>query len=665
LSARHAAEGLSEALFSLPRSTKRAIMLVADLLAVELALLCVDLLTSGSLSGFWRWRYWVIPAICLPSLAAMGVYRAVVRYVSAGAVSPVVLGVALSATLLLMGGLLAGAPVTLLREMVIFSLFAFAFLSSSRHLARVLLSLSSRAERVAIYGAGEPAARLLAASRYSRRVKPVALLDPDPRAWGSTIAGLRVSSPSALARLVEDQNVQRVLLVLPEDARRERREALAALAPYRVAVQIVPDVLDGSPEPLARARDVELADLICRDPVPPKLELLTPCVQERSVLVTGAGGSIGSELCRQIVELGPRRLVLLELSEAALYQIDREIRLRMADVISPPELVSLLGDCRDRRRMREIFRHFEVETVYHAAAYKHVPIVEENVVEGVRNNVLATWHAAAAAADARVKNFVLVSTDKAVNPTSVMGASKRLAELALQGLHESESETLFCMVRFGNVIASSGSVVPLFQEQVRQGGPVTVTHPDVIRYFMTIPEAVHLVIQAGAMAKGGDVFVLDMGEPVRIDDLARRVIQLLGHSVRDAEHPDGTIEIEYTGLRPGEKLYEELLLGSNVTTTEHPKILRAMERSLPRRRVASVLADLEHAVDRSEHHQVRQLLQLAIPEYKAGAVHDLLASRSGEDDRTPWRNAAEPQRQGPGTSWRGRMRRSATGRLAP
>jgi FlaA1/EpsC-like NDP-sugar epimerase len=332
-------------------------------------------------------------------------------------------------------------------------------------------------------------------------------------------------------------------------------------------------------------------------------------------MVTGAGGSIGSELCRQIARLGPRRIVLFEMSELALYQIDRELQGIKEREHLGFELTSLLGNAHHKYRVREIIQVYGVQTIYHAAAYKHVPIVEENVVEGIHNNVISTWYTAETAQECGVETFVLVSTDKAVNPTNVMGATKRLAEIVLQGLQQRGGRTRFCMVRFGNVLESSGSVVPLFREQIRRGGPVTVTHPDVIRYFMTIPEAAQLVLQAGAMAEGGDVFVLDMGKPIRIADLARRMVHLAGLTVRDEGNPDGDIEIRYTGLRPAEKLFEELLIGSNVSGTGHPMIMRAMEHSLPWDHVQQVLADLLIAMGQFDVRTASELLRAVVREY--------------------------------------------------
>jgi FlaA1/EpsC-like NDP-sugar epimerase len=333
-------------------------------------------------------------------------------------------------------------------------------------------------------------------------------------------------------------------------------------------------------------------------------------------MVTGAGGSIGSELCRQIVRLGPQRLVLFEMSELALYHIDRELRALVDRGEVQVEIVSLLGNAHHKYRVREIMQSYGVQTVYHAAAYKHVPIVEHNVIEGIHNNVISTWHAAEAALECGVESFVLVSTDKAVNPTNVMGATKRLAEMVLQGLQQRGARTRFSMVRFGNVLESSGSVVPLFREQIQRGGPVTVTHPDVIRYFMTIPEASQLVLQAGAMAQGGDVFVLDMGKPIRIADLARRMVRLSGLTVRDDENPEGDIEIRYTGLRPAEKLFEELLIGNNVTGTEHPMIMRAMEHSLTWEQMQELLHDLIVAMNQFDVKAARDLLMRGVREYR-------------------------------------------------
>jgi FlaA1/EpsC-like NDP-sugar epimerase len=397
-----------------------------------------------------------------------------------------------------------------------------------------------------------------------------------------------------------------------------------------VHVQTVPDLNDilSGRATLADLRDISIEDLLGRDPVAPDSRLLGACIRGKRVMVTGAGGSIGSELCRQILREQPSRLVLFELSELALYSIERELQSLIAGRNLNVELVALLGNTQHRGRMREILQAYNVQTVYHAAAYKHVPIVEQNLIEGVYNNVFATWNAAEAAIEAAVETFVLVSTDKAVHPTNIMGATKRFAEIILQAVQMRHQGTRFCMVRFGNVLGSSGSVVPLFNDQIRVGGPVTVTHPEVRRYFMTIPEAASLVLQAGSMGEGGEVFVLDMGQPVKIDELAHRMIALSGLTLRDEANPDGDIAIEYTGLRPAEKLYEELLIGDNVSGTEHPMIMRAFEHSPEWAEVQSLLAAMRSALENSDCDRARLVLAEAVREYTpADEMHDLIWAR--------------------------------------
>ncbi len=389
-------------------------------------------------------------------------------------------------------------------------------------------------------------------------------------------------------------------------------------------------------------RDLDIEDLLGRDSVPPNERLLSACVTDRAVLVTGAGGSIGSELCRQIIALNPVRLVLFELSEFALYQIKMELlEYQATHQGNTVEVIPILGSVNHLHRMEMILNTFEIDTIYHAAAYKHVPLVEKNPVEGVRNNIFGTWRMAEAAMAAKVETFVLISTDKAVRPTSVMGASKRFAELVLQALARKGGRTSFVMVRFGNVLGSSGSVVPLFRQQIRAGGPVTVTHPDIIRYFMTIPEAAQLVLQSGSMGKGGDVFVLDMGAPVKIVDMARRMIHLSGFTLRDEAHPDGDIAIEFTGLRHGEKLYEELLIGDRVEGTEHPLILRANEEELTWDEVFGFLKKLDKACHEFDSIEVRRLLREAIPAYQPQCeFEDYLWAKIGQDALPVFHEAA-------------------------
>jgi FlaA1/EpsC-like NDP-sugar epimerase len=491
---------------------------------------------------------------------------------------------------------------------------------------------------VVIYGAGEAGAELAIALMAGRTYQPVAYVDEKRSLIGTLIHGVPVVPPEEVHAAVRTEGVRTILLAIPTASRVRRSEVIRELESLGVRVQSVPDLEDiaAGRARVDDLRDVDVADLLGRDPVPPNKRLLDACIRGKNVLVTGGGGSIGSELCRQILRLAPRRLCVLEMSEHALYQIERELR-QMADGAGlQVEIVALLGSAHHRARMRDVMRSFAVQTVYHAAAYKHVPIVEHNMIEGIHNNLISTWYTAEAAVECGVETFVLISTDKAVNPTNVMGATKRLAEMVLQGMQRrAGGRTRFCMVRFGNVLESSGSVVPLFREQIRRGGPVTVTHPEIVRYFMMIPEAAQLVLQAGSMGLGGDVFVLDMGQPVRIQDLARRMVQLSGLTVKDDKNPDGDIEIRFTGLRPAEKLYEELLIGKNVTGTEHPMIMRAVEHSLPWDDMEQILAELMGVLDQFDCAAASALLHRAVVEYQsADGVQDLVWSRSAAAAQT-------------------------------
>ena len=616
------AERLGERLVRLPRSRKRAVMLASDILFVPAALWSALALKLEGLPeglGASPWLYVAALVTSIPIFVRLGLYRAVVRFIGAQAIVAVTAGVTASVVVLaVINAVLPGEGIPL-KALLIYWALALVYVGGTRILARNLMNLRPvGAERVVVYGAGAAGAQAVAALRSGTAYDPVAFLDDDPALHRSVVAGIDVYAPAALQMLVEEESVKVVLLALPSQSRRRRQEILKSLEPYPVRVMTVPDIADivaGSAR-VEDVRDVDASDLLGRDSVPPDERLFDACIRDKIVMVTGAGGSIGSELCRQISRLRPRRVVLFEMSELALYQIDRELRAIMEREHLGFELVSLLGNAHHKYRVREILRVYDVQTLYHAAAYKHVPIVEQNVIEGIHNNVISTWYTAEAALECGVENFVLVSTDKAVNPTNVMGATKRLAEMVLQGLQQRGGRTKFCMVRFGNVLESSGSVVPLFREQIRRGGPVTVTHPDVIRYFMTIPEASQLVLQAGAMAEGGDVFVLDMGKPIRIADLARRMVKLAGLTVRDEERPEGDIEIRFTGLRPAEKLYEELLIGNNVSGTGHPMIMRAMEHSLSWDEVQRLLNDLLIAMGQFDVHTACELLQLAVVEYR-------------------------------------------------
>ncbi len=623
-------------LVGLPRRVKQLIMLLADAVGIYCCVLGV------------AWVYLIRPLpradFFLLALVTMlvahvvarhlGFYNSIVRYLGmglllAGAQVAIVSAIVLSAV-----GWVIGLTTTPFRLAVVYAAFCGFYLVGSRYIAQsLLLRRSPGKENVIIYGAGESGARVVQAIQGDYGYSPVAFIDDAPRTHGSQIHGLTVFPRSELERLVEEKQVTRVLLAMPSASRRERRDIVASLEPLAVHVQTVPDFNDliSGKARVDDIREVDVEDLLTRQAVAPENTLLQATLLGKSVLVTGAGGSIGSELCRQILRVGPKAVVLFEISEAALYQIDKELNALARKIGADVDVVPLLGSVQDQIRVHEVMERFEIDTVYHAAAYKHVPMVERNIIEGACNNVLGTLRTAKAAIGAGVKNFVLVSTDKAVSPTNVMGATKRLAEQTLQALQGTTNTIRFSMVRFGNVLESSGSVVPLFREQIQHGGPVTVTHPEIIRYFMTIPEAAQLVIQAGAMAKGGDVFVLDMGEPVKILDLAKRMIALTGLSVRDADNPDGDIAIEFTGLRPAEKLYEELLLGENVSGTDHPRIMSAEEHFIPHDVLMPLLAAVEDAARDRDRSRMREILEKTVKEYRASDdINDLLW-----DDRKP------------------------------
>ena len=442
-------------------------------------------------------------------------------------------------------------------------------------------------------------------------------IDDNPQRVNTTIGGIRVYPSQQLARLAEVHGVHTVLLAMPSLKPREQRAILDRLALLSLKIKITPSISDmvRGKSRVEDVRQIEIEDLLSRDVVAPDPQLLSVCITHKTVMVTGAGGSIGSELCRQIISLGPVRLILFDSSEFALYTIEQELREINTNEHLNVALFAFVGSVLDEEKCRRIMEHLSVDTVYHAAAYKHVPLVEHNPIEGIRNNAFGTLSLARAAAAAQVGCFILISTDKAVRPTNVMGATKRLAELILQAFAREDSKTRFSMVRFGNVLGSSGSVVPLFRKQIAGGGPLTLTHPDITRYFMTIPEAAQLVLQAGAMSKGGDVFVLDMGEPVWIADLAVRMVHLSGQEVKSAATPSGTIEINYVGLRPGEKLYEELLIGTNAVGTEHPLIMRARESKHEWPVLKQMLQALDDACTRFDHVEIRQLLKKIVREY--------------------------------------------------
>ncbi|WP_423186044.1 polysaccharide biosynthesis protein [Alishewanella sp. d11] len=620
-------------LLSLPRSVKRLVSILIDTFFLTVSISAAFLLTQNGNTKqveLIALAFFITLFLTLLIFTRLGLYRAVIRFMGQHALGAVLLGILGSCFAL--AGLFALLGVQERASLVIvYGLLALVTSGGVRLAARMLLQPNNNCHktRVLIYGAGSSGRQLAQALLNGDQYQPVMFVDDDSTLQRSTILGIPVASPANIASLIKQKQIGRVLLAMPSASRSRRREVLDKLEYLPIPVLSIPgmsDLVDGSMR-IDELQDVKIEDLLGRDAVAPKTKLLHANIQHKVVMVTGAGGSIGSELCRQIIHCQPKTLVLFELSEFALYSIEQELQNTIKEQGLEVTLIPVMGSVQRQNRLETLMRTFAVNTVYHAAAYKHVPLVEYNVVEGVRNNVFGTWYTADAAIKAGVETFVLISTDKAVRPTNVMGASKRLAELVLQALAQYQSRTRFCMVRFGNVLGSSGSVVPLFREQIRKGGPITVTHKDIIRYFMTIPEAAQLVIQAGAMGKGGDVFVLDMGEPVKIADLARRMLHLMGLEVRDAEHPHGDIEIKYTGLRPGEKLYEELLVGNNVRNTEHPRIMAADEVCLSWEEMQHLLLRLDKACNNFAVEEIIELIRSAPTEFNySNATSDLVVN---------------------------------------
>ncbi len=626
-------KNLALPVLSLPRVAKRLFVLLVDASLCIFTVWFAFYLRLGefvSLSGPALAAALSSIAIALPVFIISGLYRAIFRYSGWPALMTVNKAAAvyglIYATLFTAIGF-QGVPRTVGLIQPILLVFA---VGGSRALARFWLGGIYQSQlkladlpKVLIYGAGSAGRQLAAAMNNSHEMRVVGFLDDDDRLHGHVLNGQPIFSPADLPSLVVSLKVSDVLLALPSMNRKRRIEILEQIRLAHVSVRTLPSVMELAQGKVTTSdlRDLDIDDLLGRESVAPNHILLGKNITDKVVLVSGAGGSIGSELCRQIMQLAPKELLLIEQSEFALYEIHQELHQKFEN--TSIRLVPLLASVRDAERMREIMSTWKPDTVYHAAAYKHVPLVEHNPAEGVKNNVIGTLTIARAAAEHQVADFVLISTDKAVRPTNIMGASKRLAEMVLQGLAGNASSTKFTMVRFGNVLGSSGSVVPKFRQQIRDGGPITLTHADVTRYFMTIPEAAQLVIQASAMAKGGDVFVLDMGEPVKIMDLARRIIELSGLTVRDDANPDGDIEIEVTGLRPGEKLYEELLIGDIPQPTSHPRIMKAREDCLPWVELEQKLQSLQMALDVNDVAVVRAMLQQLVSGYQpSGEIVD-------------------------------------------
>ncbi len=622
----------------LPRNIKQACLLSLDMLYVTAAMWFAVAWRYGHMDfqlGPVEYACGVVTIITSAIVfLRLGLYRAVVRFMGQQAIWAIITAAGYSTLIL-------GATIFFARADVprstpfIYGVLLLLGIGGSRLLARAYYQAKLRAmsENVIIYGAGQSGRQLLHALHNGEHYHPVVFVDDDRYLQRSIINGLQVARPEDIEQLIVQHDITQVLLAVPSASPERRKEIINSLVGLPVYVRTVPTIneLVAGEASVNQIRDVALDDLLGREPVPPHPELIERCITDKVVMVTGGGGSIGAELCRQIIRSGPKELILLDSSEYALYSIERELRDWMQGQERQVELVALLGSVQDQNRLESIYRTFEVQTVYHAAAYKHVPMVEYNIAEGVANNVFGTWYAANAARQAGVETFVLVSTDKAVRPTNIMGASKRFAEMILQGLAQQDTSTRFCMVRFGNVLGSSGSVVPLFRQQIEAGGPVTVTHPDVSRYFMSIPEAAQLVLQAGAMGIGGDVFVLDMGEPVRIVDLAKRMIRLSGYEMNHDTRLGGHIELEFIGLRPGEKLHEELLLGTKVTGTGHPMIMRAEEESLPFSQIERLLSKLRGYCDNLDCEGISLVLNSAVSGFGDHRVrYDHLWKRQGK-----------------------------------
>lgn len=616
-----AVEKLKQDIVSMQRWTKVAVMVTADAVVLPFCFLAAMLLSLSDVNGLSRFGqlpYLFIPVVTIAVFSLCGLYHAVIRFIDRHLLVRTGSGLAI----VVLGTCLVSLVVEESRvprsALAIYWFIAFSYVVSSRLAVRSLLRVDPAQARlrevVAIFGAGDAGVKLAAAMRAEGQYHPVCFFDDKRELDRQSVAGLKVFHSDKLVETVRSLDIDMIVLAIPTAPPKRRRQVIHAMSKAGVAVKTLSNLIELSDERISgkSIREIKIEDLLGRNPVPPQQGLFAKCVHGLNVLVTGAGGSIGSELCRQIVTLRPKNIHLLEHSEFALYSIDQELRTRFPEV----SIHAHLGSVCDADMVDRILRDGKIDTIYHAAAYKHVPIVEANMAEGIRNNVIGTQVIATAAEKHDVATCVLVSTDKAVRPTNVMGASKRIGELIFQAAARTPwGSTTFCMVRLGNVLASSGSVIPVFQRQIQEGGPVTITHPEIIRYFMLIPEAAQLIIQAGAMAEGGDVFVLDMGEPIKILDLARTMIEMCGLVVKDEESPDGDIEIKFVGLRPGEKLYEELLIGANTFPTAHPRILGASENSIHRALLVRMIERLMAACERGDEASIKSAIKAIVPEY--------------------------------------------------
>ena len=618
---------LARLILNVPRILKRIIVMIVDSSLCVLSVWLAYYLRLGefiSLSDNALIAILFSIGLALPIFILFGLYRAIFRYSGWPALLTVsraslLYGLIYASILTAYG--ISGVPRTI---GIIQPILLLLFVGASRALARLWfgqeyqLGLMQGSPRIAlIYGAGFAGRQLAAALAGNTEIRLIGFLDDDQRLHGQVLNGQKIYRPSDLAGLVSSAHITDILLAVPKVSRKRRNEILTQIQSAHVAVRTLPslnDLVQGKLD-VSDLLELDIDDLLARDPVLPNYSLLLENNFDKVVMVTGAGGSIGSELCRQIMSLKPSKLVMIEQSEYALYKIQEELWIKYPNCQS--QIIALLASVRDEETIGKIVTSWKPDTIYHAAAYKHVPLVEHNIAEGIKNNVLGTLILAQSAIQNTVSNFVLVSTDKAVRPTNIMGASKRLAEMILQALSETNPITKFSMVRFGNVLGSSGSVVPKFRQQIKDGGPVTLTHLDITRFFMTIPEASQLVLQAGAMARGGEIFILDMGQPIKIIDLAKRMVELSGLTIKDERCPWGNIEIQITGLRPGEKLYEELLIGSNSWPTEHPRILKAQEEYILWRDLQEKLNSLFMALKENDAKVIKSIIEILVSGYRS------------------------------------------------
>jgi len=613
-------------LLGLPRVTKRLIAVLVDVCLCAWTVWLSMVLRYSEFIDITPYRLLAVflsIGIAIPIFIKTGFYRAIFRYSGLNAIISIARSAALYGLIFSFIILVAGFPGVPRTIGIIQPILLLVCISASRLLVRYWLGedydqilKKMNRPKALIFGTGNTGRELADALVNSPDMQVIGFLEDDQKLHGSNINGLPIYKPEWLKKIADSEELSYVLLATPNLSRERRNEVLSLISEAHVAVRTLPsmgELIQGKVS-ITDLRELEIEDLLGREPIAPKAELMAAKITAKVVVVTGAGGSIGSELCRQIMLLEPKTLLLIEHSEAALYTIHQEIELKWNT--QPTSVIPLIASVQDKKRISEIFNKWQPETVYHAAAYKHVPLVEHNPAEGIRNNVFGTLTIATVAIATGVRDFILISTDKAVRPTNMMGASKRLAEMILQAYAQHQSKTIFTMVRFGNVLGSSGSVVPKFREQIRVGGPISVTHPEMTRYFMTIPEAVQLVIQAGALANGGEVFVLDMGDSVKIMDLAKRMVELSGLTIKTEDQPNGDIEIEIMGLRPGEKLYEELLIGDNPEKTSHPRIIKASEQFIALEDLTLKLSRLEHNLNHTNDMQeLRAFIAELVPEY--------------------------------------------------